>query len=179
VVTLAAILSLANDGVTANELYALVEQDIVPSVGRGLTAKELLRTVQSVAPTWEARAYLSREYYSSEKATGDFWFEKVQDLRDWTKGYQYLRSALWAGAFPIVGVNVSGSTGKVGIGTSLVYHWSAVSGLSGEWGRGSIWQWVRLYNPFNNQEEYYHADHFHRYWNYLGYANRELILLSR
>ncbi|MCS7001096.1 MAG: RHS repeat-associated core domain-containing protein, partial [Candidatus Kapabacteria bacterium] len=73
-----------------------------------------------------------------------------------------LRLALSANQYPIPGVAIGGISGKVGAGTSG--HWLVVTGLSREWLWGNRWQWVRVYNPFDNQEEYYWWKDFLAAW---------------
>jgi len=85
-----------------------------------------------------------------------------------------LRLALSAGRYPIPSVVIGGTTGKVGAGTSL--HWLAVTGLSQEWNRGKDWQWVRVYNPFDNETEYYWWEHFLKGW---PEAGRFMIVMHK
>jgi RHS repeat-associated protein len=44
-------------------------------------------------------------------------------------------------------------------------HFVVITGLSVKdyWGRDPLWQWVRIYNPFNNRIEYYTAADFFRF----------------
>jgi RHS repeat-associated protein len=74
----------------------------------------------------------------------------------------FLRGVLIAGSYAIPGVAISGYSGKIGQGTAA--HWVVISGMSEEWDLGPEWQWVRIYNPFNHQEEYYMWELFLDNW---------------
>jgi len=73
-----------------------------------------------------------------------------------------LSGLLSSNRYVIPGVAISGYSGKLGHG--LAAHWVVVSGLSAEWHLGHRWQWIRIYNPFNHQEEYYMWDYFLDNW---------------
>jgi hypothetical protein len=142
-----------------------------------LTAKEILAVMAAVAPDWRATAYRSQPYSKEEEAEHDYWYTRVPDLGSENRGLEYLRSSLRATDYPIAGVNVGPRSGRLGEGNS--YHWVAVSGLSAQWTNGWEWRWVRIYNPFNNQKEYYPWDFFHDNWNFHSIPDRRtLIVLS-
>lgn len=51
--------------------------------------------------------------------------------------------------------------GWVGVGGDNVDHWVVITGMSRQWRlgeEGSIWNWLRVYNPFTNMTEYYGWD---------------------
>jgi hypothetical protein len=67
---------------------------------------------------------------------------------------------LMQGGYAISGVQVGGSTGRVGTGNAG--HWLVITGISRQWNKPwhdsttiSPWKWVRVYNPFTNKTEYY------------------------
>lgn len=178
-VTLAAILSLSNPDMVANDLYGqVVSSNLAFNPQRGLSAKEIVSILHDLAPGWRTTTYQSRPYYGIEESTGDYWYIRIPALYTREVGFSYLRRALSSGNFPVVGVNADRSTGRLG-GSNITYHWSAVTGLSAEWSKGPLWEWVSIYNPFNNQMEYYQSDKFHENWHQDAYAkNRTLIVLS-
>jgi RHS repeat-associated protein len=96
-----------------------------------------------------------------------------------TEAYTRLRLALSADQFPIPGVAIGGISGKVGAGTSG--HWLVVSGLSREWPWGAEWQWVRVYNPFDNDEEFYWWSDFLAAWPGAGtdFTKRLMVVAYR
>ena len=81
--------------------------------------------------------------------------------------YQFLRANLSRNRYPIVNTVIQGElgyqyAGLVGHGISP--HWILVTGLSSQWQFGEEWQWVRIYNPYNHQIEYYQWSYFLDNW---------------
>jgi len=65
-------------------------------------------------------------------------------------------------------------TGRVTDGANIA-HWVAITGMSYQWNYGSSseserspWNWVRIYNPFDNQPEYYWFGDFKDSWSANG-----------
>lgn len=59
-----------------------------------------------------------------------------------------------------------------------VMHWVVITGISNEWDSTDIRSqsnWIRIYNPFDNVTEYYHATHFLGAWNAAG---NEVVVVS-
>ena len=64
------------------------------------------------------------------------------------------------------------------VGGNATTHWVAITGMSQEWSQGtggyrsesphSPWDWVRIFNPFDNQTEYYYWGDFIDAWNRAG-----------
>jgi DNA segregation ATPase FtsK/SpoIIIE-like protein len=106
------------------------------------TAEELEAIIRSIPP-WDAYT--------------------VKSISD-ADAHKKLRDTLSRHHFPIPGVNISGTTGIIGHGSFL--HWLVVTGLSAEyqWNQGESWRWVRVYNPFNNQNEFYMWERFKKAW---------------
>ena len=98
--------------------------------------------------------------------------------------YRLLTDALSSNSYilPLVEI-VSGSSlkevgGKVGITQrvfdgcngshgSKICHWVAITGISRQWEQSdplSEWNWIRIYNPFDNQKEYYRWKNFKEAW---------------
>ena len=88
-----------------------------------------------------------------------------------------LRSALTLRRYPFPGVSIGGSTGRVGAGSAG--HWLIATGLSRQWNTGADWQWVRVYNPFDNQTEYYGWSDFLSAWPGLGWRDRLMVVVYR
>jgi len=62
-----------------------------------------------------------------------------------------------------------GRVHPTGGGDAYAQHWVVVTGVSREWEYRddrvySPWNWVRIYNPFDNEEEYYPWKDFHSSW---------------
>lgn len=62
-------------------------------------------------------------------------------------------------------------------GTGVICHWVAITGISNQWNMTptrkhefSPWNWVRVYNPYDNQPEYYWFGDFKPAWDVGGYA---------
>jgi RHS repeat-associated protein len=100
---------------------------------------------------------------------------------DWTNNFNdpygidempdLMRPWLTQQSYFIAGVKVGGSTGKLNNGNAS--HWIVISGVSNEWNRTwegngysyeSPWRWIRIYNPFDNDTEYYTWNDFRRAW---------------
>jgi RHS repeat-associated protein len=59
--------------------------------------------------------------------------------------------------------NTIGATGK----QNPVRHWVLITGISNQWNyedENSIWNWVRVLNPFDNRTEYYLWNDFRAAW---------------
>jgi hypothetical protein len=74
-------------------------------------------------------------------------------LRDW------IRSGVLV--MPLVTI-ISGRSGNVEggkVGKGITPHWVLVTGISAQWKFNdkevSSWNWIRIFNPFNNAHEYY------------------------
>jgi hypothetical protein len=61
--------------------------------------------------------------------------------------------------------------GKLGVGGNKVEHWVLITGISQQWeatDRYSPWNWVRIFNPFDNDTEYYWWKDFRDSWGFEG-----------
>lgn len=78
-----------------------------------------------------------------------------------------LRAALFGNDYPIVLVTINGTAGETERGKLLssqsvgASHWVVVTGLSrlDQWENEQL-QWIRIKNPFENQDEYYRWQRF-------------------
>ena len=86
---------------------------------------------------------------------------------------QYIRSRMAFGDLIMPAVNIiSGSQhnpdgGKLGVGGASIDHWVLITGISKQWkdaNKISPWNWVRIYNPFDNETEYYWGKDFIDAW---------------
>lgn len=81
--------------------------------------------------------------------------------------------------YVIAGIRVNGTSGQLRNGYSMknvdrtfaysggAKHWVVITGISNQWEINkdlSPWNWIRIYNPFNNQTEYYWWEDFQRSW---------------
>ncbi len=115
-------------------------------------------------------------------AEGNYWPNFTKRVNLPNQMYDWLSQ----GKFAIAGVRIiSGSSrpesaeiaGKVGGGRGSPTHWVVITGMSKEWSwsqetayinDNSQWNWVRIYNPFDNQTEYYHWEDFMQAWDNAG-----------
>ena len=91
---------------------------------------------------------------------GDAWRATVHSLTSHPAAW--LRSWLTSNAYVIAQVQIrSGSRfddrGGDVLASGQVDHWVATTGYSSRWSdaEDSIWNWVRIFNPFTNWTEYY------------------------
>jgi RHS repeat-associated protein len=69
--------------------------------------------------------------------------------------------------FPQVGLPYS-IHNYLGTGGLQIRHWVLITGISEQWdytNDSSEWNWVRIYNPFDNRTEYYWWEDFRNAWN--------------
>jgi len=170
IVALAAIFRTSNPELSANELFdwARMQPNITPNYTVALELKLLVDEY----PEWRATIYQNYINYASKKG-----FAYVVPFSEQDASAR-LRGGLRRGDYPIIGVRVNGSTGKIGangpgVGTG---HWVVVSGLSREWSKGHAWKWVRILNPFDNQPEYYRWDNVWSNW-YLEVPRRHVMVV--
>ena len=180
VVALAAIRQIDNPDLSANDLFDIAKNTTnVLNPAGGLSAFELQSLARSLSG-WTATTYKNFPDWSTRNG-----FAVFQDLSG-DRGEELIRKELSLGHYPIPGVRISGTFreekgGRIGAGDA--YHWVDVSGLSADyqWNNGSVWQWIRIYNPFDNQTEYYRWDVFFNSW-YLYPTNpkgREVVIIDR
>jgi RHS repeat-associated protein len=111
----------------------------------------------------------------------------IQSLPQWgaykvtvSRGEEYttIKGELQSNHYPIPGVNINGNNGKLVGGAG---HWLVVTGISAyyQWNQGKAWQWIRVFNPFNNQNEYYMWSRFLESWggNPDGFYNRSMVVM--
>ena len=73
--------------------------------------------------------------------------------------------------------------GKIGISNRVppIVHWVVITGMSEQWDAnrsGSPFNWVRIYNPFDNQVEYYSWADFESTWSGVTWSH-EVVLMRR
>ena len=62
---------------------------------------------------------------------------------------------------------------------SKICHWVAITGMSRQWDKSnpdSVWNWIRIFNPFDNQKEYYRWSSFKEAWFSVTKRFSEVIL---
>ena len=61
-------------------------------------------------------------------------------------------------------IGVGSRSGVVGKGTTS--HWVLITGISREWDNDPLspWNWIRIFNPFNNRTEYYWWEDYYKNW---------------
>jgi hypothetical protein len=71
--------------------------------------------------------------------------------------------------------------GKIGVNLgNPISHWVLITGMSREWDfsvQGSPWNWVRIFNPFDNEAEYYWWEDFRPAW-HQSTANYTTVMLT-
>lgn len=134
---LAAIFRTRSPNLSANDVFT--NADALEGVDPNVTNWWELEQIVEDRPGWNA---VTRRPGTAESA------------------HQFLRSALSGKRYPVAGVQINGSTGRiVDIGAG---HWVVVSAVSREdqWARGEEWRWLRIMNPFDNENEYYPWGYF-------------------
>jgi hypothetical protein len=61
----------------------------------------------------------------------------------------------------------------------IICHWVTITGVSNQWDYAyelSPWNWIRIYNPFDNHTEYYWWPDFKDAWRIQGYG---MVLLKQ
>lgn len=101
---------------------------------------------------------------------------------------KFLRDNLSRGSVFIAGVYINPNTGKLNDGEAA--HWVVITGISnfnftqvdsenGVADFPSRENWIRIYNPFDNETEYYHWSVFSETWvkdgNFLALVNRKSL----
>ncbi|MGD1996839.1 MAG: hypothetical protein PVH62_08710 [Anaerolineae bacterium] len=143
VVALTVVLRTAYPTLTAQDVWDRAVEDL-PQVDPNMTtAKELRSIVQ---------------HYKG--FVGDVRAEGSVDA-------QTLRSAIREGSYPVALVEIDGGDNRLltadeAKGVHTVSHWVVVTGMSdaGQWSAGKRWQWVQVYNPYDDDLEYYTWEHF-------------------
>jgi RHS repeat-associated protein len=136
-------------------------------------------------------AYNRIDYPISVSATFSTWFKDINDsmqVKDvylwdqwnaqWNGDRQYgrhmknlIQGWLDSNEFAIAGVVADGTTGNLITdmeSSNDTEHWVVISGISSEFSETNITDtnnWIRIYNPFNNQTEYYTGNEFLSSWN--------------
>lgn len=147
----------------------------------GLTANDVVDDFMmhrpNVAPDYtgsdELRKFINTRYSKYMYA----W--SAQSVADWG-GYERLIKLLpgWLNSgYVVAGIWVNGNSGQLRNGIvdarapnrpfrteGIAKHWIVITGISNEWNIGSAWQWVRIYNPFDNQTEHYWWADFQSSW---------------
>ena len=82
-------------------------------------------------------------------------------------GEEAVRSALEGGEYPVALAEIDGSDNRLlttgeAADARTASHWVVVTGMSDreQWSLGEQWQWVEVYNPYDNEVEYYPWRHF-------------------
>jgi hypothetical protein len=153
----------------------------------GITAKTVIEALnyQTGTSNTDLAEYLNKNYsgYVEAKAIKGDRFNQVDSFFNYISA-SFGNSTLIA---PIVNI-VSGNknltnpppdvNGKLGI-TGGINHWVLITGISTRWQRGdqrSPYNWVRIFNPFDNQTEYYWWLDFSAAWNKPGGQNSALSI---
>jgi hypothetical protein len=129
-------------------------------VGGGTGSIQLANFVNSMySQTWRA-IYKPQGY----------WTDYTYPSASFQRLPYYIRSWLSASKYPIFSVEIGcgykgvKDCGRIGPGSNKITHWVVVTGVSENW--ESEWymnpdkHWIRIYNPFDNQTEYYKYEDF-------------------
>jgi hypothetical protein len=136
---------------------------------------------------WDLSTFVNRAY-------GDTWIAEASDLRglggkEQAQLPRLISQTLADGVFILALVEiVSGSSrngegGRVGETPSGkgILHWVVISAMSAEWDyevQSSCLNWVRVFNPFDNQIEYYAWEDFAAAWS-AAHSDYRMVLVSR
>jgi len=180
-ISLAAILRITEPGISANDVVSEFRKNLGRADPNYTNAYELASLINEVySEAWVARV----DGYARDGGV-------VSELESPIE--LPLKLARWLGAttyiVPLVEI-VSGSSskeigGQVGrtdrIGDAIIRHWVVITGMSRQWDYAdpkSVWNWVRIFNPFDNQTEYYLWEDFRAAWRHASPYYR-MVLLQR
>jgi hypothetical protein len=82
----------------------------------------------------------------------------------------YVNQWLKRGSLAITGVDINGYGKLISKASDQTYHWVVITGISDQWNRlanknpTGTWKWVRIFNPFMGQAEYYTWEDFEKSW---------------
>ena len=160
---------------------------------QGTTGSNLSNFINS--PIWSAVSNAGFSAEIGEWTKHDVLLNSyVLDIEAWRDPYgadkigNFIKSSLFRRHYIIalVGI-VSGSKwvdyggllGSISIGKeSPILHWVVITGISNEFNPAypfSPNNWFRIYNPFDNQTEYYHYPHFMQAWNTSGSKGKYVL----
>jgi hypothetical protein len=164
-----------HSGLCGQISIAAILAGLIPGVTANDVVDNFMKYRPGFAPDYtgvnELREFIN-EYYGGYLYTGKA--ERV-DVEN-SNLIQKLRNSL-NGSYLISGIRVNGSTGQLRNGARMAAapnrpfamggaakHWVVITGVSNEWGVGRDWRWIRIYNPFGNQTEYYWWGDFQKSW---------------
>ena len=166
-------------------------QDIVDAYVDAIRNSEIVgHDPKDIDPNYtgpgELQQFIDKRYGDSLDVDLPFYWSKwIEDEKfrayhwDTQPGIVYglINSWLENNQYPIVGVEiVNGGLGSerggwVGDTTrpnrDKILHWVVITGVSKQFDKNnarSRWNWFRIYNPFDNQTEYYWYTHFMEAW---------------
>jgi len=162
-VSTAAIIRLTHPNITANKVVAKAEE--IGAGPNGTYLSDLYKLGLSYGSSW-------RVAYGLTTAPG--WVpENKENGNDYDPSYKralagQVRRWLSTGRiFLIAGTRANGSTGRLYDNIGRVGHWVVITGFSKQWEINpwdSPQNWVRIYNPFDNDIEYYPWRYFSESW---------------
>jgi RHS repeat-associated protein len=126
----------------------------------GTSAKQLLGEVVKAFPDyWYGYAWTGEKLSYADTMQG---YKLSVSAGNWSgkpigsKATHRLRDMLSYGAHLMVQVGCTNPNGRI-VSEPDIAHWVVLTGLSAQWqtDESSIWNWVRVNNPYNNQVEYY------------------------
>jgi RHS repeat-associated protein len=156
-VAIAALLRMTNSNITANEV-SFASEAYVPNIVKGTSSYDLAELVNN-----EYRKY----WYANYQGNG-YWTDYTGHNRYQLLPYS-IRNWLASAKYPLFVVRIACGDGgimrcgRIGKGAKLIQHWVVVTGISANWDEewwSSNKDWVRIFNPFDNQTEYYTYEDF-------------------
>jgi hypothetical protein len=165
-----------HSGLCGQISIAAILAGLIPGVTANDVVDNFMKHRPGFAPDYtgvnELKKFIN-EYYGGYLYA---WEAERAKFRDENPLIQKLRHSL-NGGYVIAGIRVSASTGQLRNGvvdsrapnrsfgtTGAAMHWVVITGVSNEWNLGGNWRWIRIYNPFGNQTEYYWWGDFQSSW---------------
>ena len=152
-------------------VLSAILRELIPSTTAKTVADAL--NYQSGTAASDLGTYLNQNYSNSVEA------QPVSMANDVKNGYAFFdhMSQMFANAtllMPVVnimfgnsGADTDGINGQLGVGGNSIGHWILITGVSREWEKTndrSVYNWIRIFNPFDNQAEYYWWPDFYDSW---------------
>ncbi len=158
-ISMAAILQITYPSISANDVMKQVNE----AIGKA-----------NYISAWHMQYVINNYYGEYWRAKDGFINHFVPDEHgaEWYTGKgrqnaaRYISDWLTTNQYVIAGVCINGSTGKLKSACG-VSHWVVITGVSVPWDEtawNSSWNWVRIFNPFDNETEYHPWEKFKMSW---------------
>jgi RHS repeat-associated protein len=157
--------------------------------------EEFLEVTGRKDPNYQTGSELARFINQNDTFATQWSASYRKDRQYGNNGRAILRSTLTRGfSLPLVEIVSASSKNEIGgqVGETIraydgcngtsgakICHWVVITGLSNQWDQGrpeSTFNWIRIFNPFDNDTEYYRWKDFSKAWLAATQRYSEVIL---